>query len=208
MTNKTELKNIKCPHCGASYYSVNYRVTTCIGWTPVYKDGVQVNKNPNKVSVNCTCCNCGKEFSYTEGDEEKSSILTEHDGTINEPEEVTVDEKELTYEEALDILLSQVDLVSLENMMCKDALEEAIERLRKYEKDYANELVDEFMSKTVITGTARRSTEPPITCPICPHCNGHHTEQLYGSANLTVDRSDLDLHYKCLDCGKEFDKKL
>lgn len=197
---------VKCPHCGASYYSVNYRITTCIGWTPVYKDGVQVNKNPNKVSVNCTCYNCGKEFSYTEGDEEKSSVLTEHDGTIYEPEEKSIDE--MTYEQALDIILSQVDLVeSEENKMCKAALEEAIERLRKYERDYANELVDDFMAKTVITGTARKSTEPPMTYPICPHCNGHHTEKLYGTANLSSERNDFCSHYKCLDCGKEFDKK-
>ena len=124
----------------------------------------------------------------------------------DEPEEGTVDE--MTYEQALGIILSQVDLVeSEENKMCKAALEEAIERLRGYERDYANELVDEFMSKTVITGTARKSTEPPITTAICPHCNGHHTEKLYETATLSSERNDFCLHYKCLDCGKEFDKK-
>jgi len=56
--------------------------------------------------------------------------LHEEETVEDEPEEGTVDEKELTYEEALDILLSHVDF-SLENMMCKDALKEAIEWAKK-----------------------------------------------------------------------------
>ena len=142
MTNKKELKNIKCPHCGASYYSINYGITTLIGWTPVYKDGVQVNQDPNKTSVNCTCCNCGKEFSYTEGEEVRRPATEEE----------------------------------------------------KVEKE------------AVITGTIRTSSEPQAY-PICPHCNGHHTEQLYGTATLSSERNDFCLHYKCLDCNKEFDKE-
>ena len=132
--------------------------------------------------------------------------LHEEETVEDESEEKSIDE--MTYEQALDIILSQVDLVeSEENIMCKDALKEAIERLRKYERDYANELVNDFMAKTVITGTARKSTEPPVTYPICPHCNGHHTEQLYGTATLSNERNDFCSHYKCLDCGKEFDKE-
>ena len=30
----------KCPHCGESYYSVLYSTSTCLHYTPVYKDGV------------------------------------------------------------------------------------------------------------------------------------------------------------------------
>lgn len=62
--------SVKCPHCGEKHYQLDYLTTTCIGWTPVYKDGVQVNKNPNKVTVHCTCCNCGEKFTYTEGIDE------------------------------------------------------------------------------------------------------------------------------------------
>ena len=128
---------------------------------------------------------------------------------IDESEEKSFDE--LTYEKALDILLSQVDLVeSEENIMCKDALKEAIERLRKYEN---NKIIDDNGKdgEAIITGTARKSTEPPITYPICPHCNGHHTKQLYGTATCASEnngyRNNLCLHYKCLDCGVEFDKE-
>lgn len=122
----------------------------------------------------------------------------------DEPEEKSIDE--MTYEQALDIILSQVDLVeSEENMMCKDALEEAIERLRKYEN---NKIVDDDgeFKETIITGTIRTSNEP-ATYPICPHCNGHHTKQLFGTGTSTSDKNEYSLHFKCLDCGKEFDKE-
>ena len=55
----------KCPHCGESYYQENYSTTTCLGWAPVYKNGVLMNENPNTTTTYCTCCNCGKSFSYT-----------------------------------------------------------------------------------------------------------------------------------------------
>ena len=74
--------SIKCPHCGASYYSVNYRITTCIGWTPVYKDGVQVNQDPNKVSLNCTCCNCGQQFTCEDKDPTKDEVEKVSDSRI------------------------------------------------------------------------------------------------------------------------------
>ena len=61
--------------------------------------------------------------------------------------------------------------------------------------------------KTFITGTARLSTEPPVTYTICPYCKGHHTEQLYGTAILSTEKNDFCSHYRCLDCGKEFDMK-
>lgn len=131
--------------------------------------------------------------------------LHEEETVEDEPKEVTTAENELTYEEALGILVSHSDLYN-EVFKCRDILLEAIKRLRKYERDYANELVDDFMPKTVITGTARTSSEPP-TYPICPHCNGHHTKQLYGTGTCTNDRTDICLHYICLDCGKEFDKE-
>ena len=38
---------IKCPNCGESYYRENYSTTTCLGWTPIYKNGVLMNENPN-----------------------------------------------------------------------------------------------------------------------------------------------------------------
>lgn len=53
-----------CPHCGASYYQEMYSTTTCMAWTPIYKDGVLMNSNPNKSTVHCHCINCGKHFSY------------------------------------------------------------------------------------------------------------------------------------------------
>ena len=55
---------VKCPHCGESYYQYLYSTSTCLHWTPVYKDGVLINKNPNKTNNHCHCLNCDKDFSY------------------------------------------------------------------------------------------------------------------------------------------------
>ena len=55
---------IKCPHCGDSYYRELYSVTTCLGWAPIYKDGVLMNENPNTKTSECQCISCGKMFTY------------------------------------------------------------------------------------------------------------------------------------------------
>lgn len=53
----------RCPNCGESYYAELYSETTCLGWTPIYKDGVLMNSNPNKTTTHCECMNCGHRFS-------------------------------------------------------------------------------------------------------------------------------------------------
>lgn len=58
-------KLIVCPKCGESYYAENYSVTTAMAWTPIYKNGVLINEDPNTTTTHCTCCNCGNSFSYT-----------------------------------------------------------------------------------------------------------------------------------------------
>lgn len=55
-----------CPHCGESYYRELYFTCTALAWTPVYKDGVFMNSNPNHGTVHCECLNCGKQFSFEE----------------------------------------------------------------------------------------------------------------------------------------------
>lgn len=55
---------IKCPHCNESYYAERYRTTTCMAWTPIYKNGILINDDPNKTTVECYCLNCGKYFTY------------------------------------------------------------------------------------------------------------------------------------------------
>lgn len=55
-----------CPHCGKSYYRELYSMCTALAWTPVYKDGVLMNSNPNRTTTCCECLNCGKQFSFEE----------------------------------------------------------------------------------------------------------------------------------------------
>ncbi len=54
-----------CPHCGESYYMENNSMSTCVYYPPIFKNGINVNPDRNKTTVNCTCMACGKEFSYT-----------------------------------------------------------------------------------------------------------------------------------------------
>jgi DNA-directed RNA polymerase subunit RPC12/RpoP len=56
---------IRCPHCGESYYAENYSVTTALAWTPVFKNGMLINENPNTTVPDRTCGACGKPFSYS-----------------------------------------------------------------------------------------------------------------------------------------------
>ena len=53
-----------CPHCGESYYRVDYSTSTCIYFPPIYKNGVNINPDKNKSTTHCTCINCGKTFPY------------------------------------------------------------------------------------------------------------------------------------------------
>lgn len=54
---------IKCPKCGESYYQELYSTCTALYCPPVYKDGVNINSDTNKVTTTYRCCNCGEEFS-------------------------------------------------------------------------------------------------------------------------------------------------
>lgn len=56
-------KDVRCPHCGESYYMENYSTSTCLYCPPIYKDGVNINPDRNTSTTHCTCMNCGKEFS-------------------------------------------------------------------------------------------------------------------------------------------------
>lgn len=64
---------VRCPNCGESYYAENYSTTTAMYWTPIFKNGVLINDNPNTTTTYCTCCNCGKSFTYTNHDQQKMS---------------------------------------------------------------------------------------------------------------------------------------
>lgn len=55
-----------CPHCGKSYYAEQYSDRTLLGWTPIYKDGVLMNHDPNVTTTYCLCLSCGKSFSFKE----------------------------------------------------------------------------------------------------------------------------------------------
>ena len=56
--------NIKCPHCGESYYMENGSMSTAMYFVPIYKDGVNINPDRNKTTTYCTCMACGKDFTY------------------------------------------------------------------------------------------------------------------------------------------------
>lgn len=51
-----------CPECSKSHYSVGSSTTTLMSYTPVYKDGVLLNKNPNVSSTELHCEECGHRW--------------------------------------------------------------------------------------------------------------------------------------------------
>ena len=57
-------ENVRCPHCGESYYEELYSTHTSVYYPPIYKDGVNINSDRNTTITNCHCLNCGKDFSY------------------------------------------------------------------------------------------------------------------------------------------------
>ena len=58
-------ENVRCPHCGESYYKELYSTRTSVYYPPIYKDGVNINPDKNTTTTNCVCLNCGKEFTYS-----------------------------------------------------------------------------------------------------------------------------------------------
>ena len=56
------LTNKKCPHCGESYYTELYSTSTTVHYSPIYKNGVNINPDRNKCTTRCRCLNCHKEF--------------------------------------------------------------------------------------------------------------------------------------------------
>ena len=58
----TVASDVKCPHCGVSYYTIKSSESTCMYFAPVMKDGVNINPDRNIHTTHCECLNCHKEF--------------------------------------------------------------------------------------------------------------------------------------------------
>ena len=64
------MNNIKCPHCGKSYYMERYSTVTAMYYPPIYKNGININPDRNITTRVCQCMNCSNTFSYQQrGDE-------------------------------------------------------------------------------------------------------------------------------------------
>ena len=62
-----EKLQIKCPKCGSTSYSINYRVSTALAFPEVYIGGVlQPYCDPNYHTSHCSCLNCGANFTSTQ----------------------------------------------------------------------------------------------------------------------------------------------
>lgn len=55
--------NYKCPACGASYYAIQYYVSTLVGYQRIFKNGEEITKDPNHHMMYCQCLNCGNYFA-------------------------------------------------------------------------------------------------------------------------------------------------
>lgn len=52
----------KCPHCGESYFTEVYSMSTAVYHPPIWKDGVNINPDRNERTTHCRCLKCNKEF--------------------------------------------------------------------------------------------------------------------------------------------------
>lgn len=55
---------IKCPKCGKSHYMEKYTTRTAMYFTPIYKDGVNINPDRNISTTTCICLECQHVFTY------------------------------------------------------------------------------------------------------------------------------------------------
>lgn len=58
----TVTSDIKCPHCGESYYTIEGSESTCVYYPPIMKDGVNINPDRNIHTTHCRCLNCQTKF--------------------------------------------------------------------------------------------------------------------------------------------------
>ncbi len=59
----TVTSDIKCPHCGESYYTIEESLSTCVYYPPIIKDGVNINPDRNTTTQYCRCLNCNERFT-------------------------------------------------------------------------------------------------------------------------------------------------
>ena len=64
-----------CPNCKKSYYRVDGSDVTAMYYTPVYKDGVLISRDPNIITNHCTCLACGTKFSFTKSKRESGVAI-------------------------------------------------------------------------------------------------------------------------------------
>ena len=57
---------IRCPNCNESWYMDYGSWGTALGWRKIYKDGKQINKDPNTYWTDCKCMNCNTRFVVKE----------------------------------------------------------------------------------------------------------------------------------------------
>ena len=55
-------KDWKCPSCGENHFTEGGKFSTLLHYTPMYKDGVNVNPDRNTITLSRNCCNCGDTF--------------------------------------------------------------------------------------------------------------------------------------------------
>lgn len=54
---------IKCPKCGAKYFTVGPSMCTTVYYPPIIKDGVNINPDRNRCTTQYECLECGHKWS-------------------------------------------------------------------------------------------------------------------------------------------------
>ena len=125
---------VKCPKCGSTSYSINYRVSTALAFPEVYIGGVlQPYFDPNYHTLHCSCLNCGANFTSTTHYDSISNQLDSYQPDVKNVE-VIVDAARKTW------------TASAEEMR-KDEIQRLKNRIAKLQQELQElEMKDGFLS--------------------------------------------------------------
>jgi len=130
-----EKLQVRCPKCGSTYYSVNYRTATALAFPQVYIGGIPQprNSDPNYYTSNCSCLNCGANLTSTQHYDSISNKIDCYQPDVNKIQPL-VDAAKKAW------------AVSAEEMR-KDEIQRLKERIAKLQQELQElEIKDGFLS--------------------------------------------------------------
>lgn len=65
----------RCPYCKESYYQGKFSTSTALYCPTIIRNGKVVSEDRNIHTTYCTCLNCGKDFTITNGKVDDEEVI-------------------------------------------------------------------------------------------------------------------------------------